>query len=399
MITPQVSALASTRRLLTILSCLSCLSCLSLVQACNRQADPPPPPLTAATAARPPAPVAAAAESEQLPLQTRTEQLDEGTRARNKAIATQQKTLARARVGFDTSGTEELTPDQRKLLEDRIAHERGSRKNLLQEILDQDVKIRDLRAKLDSLSKGLPASHVAVAGDRHDRIAMNFLLTQGVSADAAYQLISKLNLEEALVPGFRVWTYYNNGQFGTWVTQGTATISPAERQKRLREETENLRAESAALMQKAAALQKSNSELTQRAETGEAEARAALKAAEDAAAARARNEAAHANTVYYAIGTKKSFEGARIIDGKLRLMTLDIPDSQALNLSERQVVTFEPQSYDPKLKRVKRIRLAPTSFVEGEDYSITVLGDVGIELKILNTSKFSKAGRFLVVIE
>jgi hypothetical protein len=378
--------------------CVSLIAALAAAPACSRQSEPPAPPLTA-TSGRPPAPVAAASSDEQVPLQAKTQMLDEGTRERERIIAEQRKDLGRARVGFDPSATEELTPEQRQLLEDRITKERGSRKSLLQEILEQDAKIRDLRGKLESLSKGLPANHVAAAGDRHDRIAMNYLLAQGVAADAAYQLISKLSLEDALVPGFRVWTYYNNGQFGTWVTQGSAPISPAERQKRLREETENLRAESKALMQQALALKDSNQKLASRAETGEAEARAALKAAENESAARQRSEAARANTVHYAIGTKRSLESARIIDGRLRLLSLDIPDAQPLNLAERQAVTFEPQSYDPRLKRVKRIRVAPSSFVEGEDYSVTALGDVGVELRIVNTAKFIAAGRFLVVIE
>jgi hypothetical protein len=377
---------------------VSLIAALAAVQACNRQTEPPAPPLTAATG-RAPAPVAAATSDEQVPLQAKTQMLEEGTRERDRMVDDQRKDLRRARVGFDASATEELTPEQRQLLEDRIGNERGSRKSLLQEILNQDAKIRDLRGKLESLAKGLPASHAAVAGDRHDRIAMNYLLAQGVAADAAYQLISKITLEESLMPGFRVWTYYNNGQFGTWVTQGSAPISPAERQKRMRDEFENVKAESKALMAQNLAQRDSIAKLTQRAETGEAETRAAMKAAENESAARLRAESARASTVQYAIGSKRSLESARIIDGRLRLLSLEIPDAQPLNLAERQTVTFEPQSYDARLKRIKRIRVAPSSFVEGEDYSVTALGDVGVELRIVNTAKFIAAGRFLVVIE
>jgi hypothetical protein len=355
--------------------------------ACNRQADPPPPP----AATLPPAPpTTAAPEAEQLPLQTRTEELEEATRQRSRAVDEQRADLKRARTGFEGT-SEELTPEQRQLLADRIARERGSMRSLLQEILDQDVKIRELRTRLESLSEGLPASHVAVAGDRHDRIAMDYLISQGVSAQAAYQVVSKLNLDDALIPGFRVWTYYNKGQFGTWVTQGSAGISPVERQKRLREEAEMLRAESKALMGQNTQLRTSNENL-------KAEVDAALKVAAAAAEAKAQSEAL-ATTVQYAIGTKKGLEGAKVIDGRLRLLTLDIPDSQPLNLAARQTLTFEPLSYSPPVKRVKRVRIAPTDFVDGADYSVTALGDVGMELRILNPQKFIKAGRFLVVIE
>src|SRR5689334_16621317 len=113
------------------------VACLATVPACSRQSEPPAPPLTstsAATPARPPSPVAAASDAEQVPLQTQTQQLDDGTRQRARAIDDQRRDLKRAKVSFEATSVEELTPEQRQLLEDRIAHERGSRKNLLQEI-------------------------------------------------------------------------------------------------------------------------------------------------------------------------------------------------------------------------------------------------------------------------
>lgn len=358
------------------------------VSGCSAPAEPPPPPVAAV-------PVAAAPEVEQQPLQEQTRELEDGTRERSRAVQQQRSALKRAGVSAEGEANEELTPAQRALLEERVARERGSRKNLLQEILDQDVRIRDLRTRLDTLSKNLPASHVAAEGDRHDRIAMNFLLAQGVAADAAYQIVSKLNLDDALIPGFRVWTYYANGQFGTWVTQGTAGISPADRQKRLREEAETLRAEQAELIGQNTALRTTNEQLQQRAEAGEADASAAIAAAEAASAA----AVAASNQVRYVIGSKKMLERARVIDGRLRLLTLDLPESQTLNLAARQSIVFEPQSYDPGLKRVKRVRVAPTSFVEGVDYEARVVEDVGYELRILNPSKFIAAGRFIVVME
>lgn len=362
---------------------------------CGTPAEPPPPPVAAV-------PVAAAPDAEQQPLQARTQELEDGTRERARVVEQQRGAAKRAGVGLEGEANEELTPEQRALLEERVARERGSRKNLLQEILDQDVRIRELRTRLDTLSKGLPASHVAAPGDRHDRIAMNFLLAQGVAADAAYQIVSKLNLDDALIPGFRVWTYYANGQFGTWVTQGTAGISPADRQRRLREEAETLRAEQAELIGQNTALRSTNEQLQKRAEAGEADASAAIAAAEAASASAAAASAAAAeasNQVRYVIGSKKMLERARVIDGRLRLLTLDLPDSQTINLAARQSIVFEPQSYDAALRRVKRVRVAPASFVEGVDYQALVVEDVGYELRILNPAKFIAAGRFIVVIE
>jgi hypothetical protein len=373
------------------------LALTTAAPACRKQAEPPPPP-SAASPVKAEPPVAAVAEADRVPMQERTQELEEGTRQRARAVADQRADLRRARAGFDAD-VEELTPEQRQLLEDRISKEKGSRKSLLQEILNQDVQIRTLRTRLESIATQVPASHVAAHGDRHDRIAMDFLLSKGVPAEKAYELISKLNLEDALVPGFRVWTYYDNGQFGTWVTQGTATISPAERQRRLREEVETLRAEQNALMGQYSTLKKSAEDLQRRADAGEADARAALSAAEAAAAAARASAEALSNVVHYGIGTKKALEAAKVIDGKLSLKNLDIPEVQSLNLAAQQSIVFEPASYDPKIKKVKRVRVAPASFLEGQDYSVTTVGDVGIELRVLNPDKFLRAGKFVVVIE
>ena len=87
--------------------------------------------------------------------------------------------------------------------------------------------------ELEAESHGLHSLVVEV-GQRHDRIAVDYLVSRGVPAGTAYRLVSQVALHDGLVPGFRVWTYYANGQFGTWVTKGTATISPAEHQRRLR---------------------------------------------------------------------------------------------------------------------------------------------------------------------
>lgn len=361
---------------------------LVFATACGSPSAPPPPPVAAA-------PVAAAPETEQQPLQARTQELDDSARERARTVEQQRAAMKKAGLGFEDESTEELTPEQRALLEDRISKERGGRRNLLQEILEKDKRIGELRARVESLSKGLPESHIAAAGDRHDRIAMNFLLSRGVAADAAYQIVSKLQLDDALIPGFRVWTYYANGQFGTWVTQGTAGISPADRQQRLRDEAETLRAEHTALMEQNTTLRSTNERLLQRAEAGEADASAALNAAE---AARAEAVAA-SNQVRYVIGSKRTLERAHVIDGRLRLLTLELPDAQVINLASRQNIVFEPQSYDAGLKRVKRVRVAPASFVENVDYQAVAMGDVGYELRILNPAKFIAAGRFIVVVE
>ena len=127
----------------------------------------------------------------------------------------------------------ELTDEQRTLLAERIKTEKAGLRTLLQDLIDRDKEVQQMKTRLDQLETQLPASVVAKEGDRHDRIAMNFLVKQGVPAKKAYEIVSQINLQDALVPGFRVWTYYQKGQFGTWVTRGKANITPQEHAKKI----------------------------------------------------------------------------------------------------------------------------------------------------------------------
>ena len=127
----------------------------------------------------------------------------------------------------------ELSDEQRTLLAERIKTEKAGLRTLLQDLIDRDKEVQQMKTRLDQLETQLPASVVSREGDRHDRIAMNFLVKQGVPAKKAYEIVSQINLQDALVPGFRVWTYYQKGQFGTWVTRGKASITPQEHAKKV----------------------------------------------------------------------------------------------------------------------------------------------------------------------
>ena len=133
-----------------------------------------------------------------------------------------------------TVGTD-LTVEQRRFLEESVPEARTiSRRRLIQGILDLDAQLMRTRDALDDVkvkAHGLH-SHVVEVGQRHDRIAVDYLVSRGVPGDGD-RLVSQVALHDGLVPGFRVWTYHANGQFGTWVTKGTAAISPAEHQRRL----------------------------------------------------------------------------------------------------------------------------------------------------------------------
>lgn len=131
-----------------------------------------------------------------------------------------------------------LTPDQKRVLEEKIKNEKDvSIKSLLQDILDKNSDIQNLNARVQELESLLPKPHLVEKGENHYQIAMNFLLNEkGVDKARAMELVERAALFEPIVPGFKIWNFYAEDEYGTFVTQGTAPISPNQIQRRVKKE-------------------------------------------------------------------------------------------------------------------------------------------------------------------
>lgn len=293
----------------------------------------------------------------------------------------------------------DLTDEQRAMLAERIREERAGLRNLLQEILDRNKEIQELRRRVADLGARLPAHVVAREGDRHDRIAMDFLIKQGVSAERAYQLVSQVNLQETMLPGFRVWTYYQNGQFGTWVTQGTAVMSPQEAQRRVRAALESERDEArrAAVEAKAKA-DAASKETGVFIEIAEAERR---KAEEERKIREAEQELTKAlererNTIHYAIGSKNELVRLKAITGNMRqVLSFERAGILTLDSSQTSEIRIDGSAYG--LKRIRRITLVPPVFDPRADVQVTIDGPFAV-IRLLNLEKFRR-NQFIVVLE
>jgi hypothetical protein len=66
---------------------------------------------------------------------------------------------------------------------------------------------------------------------------MNFLLNEkGVDKAKAMELVERTALFEPIVPGFKIWNFYAEDEYGTFITQGTAPISPNQIQRKVKKE-------------------------------------------------------------------------------------------------------------------------------------------------------------------
>jgi len=372
------------------------LAAIAFAVGCNKTAEKPsePPP--------PPEPEVAKATDAQVTslseMAVEYEKLEQQQAATNQRMG-QLITKYQQRGGSLPPGFgAELTDEQRTLLAERIKTEKAGLRTLLQDLIDRDKEMQQMKTRLDQLETQLPASVVAKEGDRHDRIAMNFLVKQGVPAKKAYEIVSQINLQDALVPGFRVWTYYQKGQFGTWVTRGKANITPQEHAKRVLALLEESRdkalkdladtsserdALKTATAEKEAALTRSAEELKAMTETAEQQR------------AEVQRREVESNTLRFIVGSKKALVKSKLLEKNMRKWNPATDHMSTLNLLESQEIPIDAASLG--LSKVKKVTLVPEIFLAGVDYAVTVGGPTAT-LKITQPDKF-KSNRFLIVVE
>jgi len=121
-----------------------------------------------------------------------------------------------------------LSKEEKEVLQRMINEERDiSVKSLIQNTLDKDKQIGNLQLRINELEEKLPSPHVVQRGDSHFDIALNFLKNKKeIETEQAKELINRSMLYDNLIPGFKVWNYYSEGVFGSFITQGDADVSP-----------------------------------------------------------------------------------------------------------------------------------------------------------------------------
>ncbi len=121
-----------------------------------------------------------------------------------------------------------LNKDQLKLIQTMVEKEQDmTYRGMLNQVIDKNTEISKMNAQIDDLKSKLPKPYIVKRGDSHERICLNFLMNEKeVSKEEALRLIDEVRLIDEMMEGFNVWLYYNEGTFGTFVTQGSARISP-----------------------------------------------------------------------------------------------------------------------------------------------------------------------------
>jgi hypothetical protein len=300
-----------------------------------------------------------------------------------------------------------LSPEQKKVLEDKIKSEKDvSIKSLLQDILDKNADIQNLNARLQELEAMLPKPHVVEKGENHYQIAMNFLLNEkGVEKTRAMQLVERTALFEPIIPGFKVWNFYGEDEYGTFITQGSAPISPNQIQRKIKKELVDAKdkavAEKEQLQDDITEMEARRNELISQLDLLGQEKQNMLTRMGDLSQQNQEMQTA-LNSVYYAMDLHKNLTLKGIIKGGfLRATKLQKVDfamfDRWLDLRGEPVITVSAADFG--IGRIKDITIYPSYFVPDADFKVDY-DEVGqnATITILDVKRF-KSEKIAIAIK
>ena len=273
-----------------------------------------------------------------------------------------------------------LSPEQKKVLEEKIKNEKDvSIKSLLQDILDKNNDIQNLNARVQELETLLPKPHLVEKGENHYQIAMNFLLNEkGVDKTRAMELVERTALFEPIIPGFKVWNFYAEDEYGTFITQGSAPISPNQIQRKVKKELVDAKdkaiSEKEQLQSDINEMETRRTELISQLDLLNQEKQSMLTKMSSLNDQNQEMQTA-LNSVYYAMDLRKNLNEKGIIKGGfLRSTKLQKVDTtlfdRSLDLRGDARITVSAAAF--QLGKIKDITIYPSYFKAETDFKIEI---------------------------
>ena len=300
-----------------------------------------------------------------------------------------------------------LSEEERLLLEEKINTESNiSIKNLLAEILSKKSEILELNMHIKNIEKFLPKPHIVSEGENHYQVAMDYLLNiKGIEKKEALDLVERTFLFEPLIPGFKIWNFYSNGEFGSFISQGSASVSPntVSRREKLKltdardsaikerdimaDDIKTLRDKRDSILMQISALNTEKKHLLEKIEELNQENSSIVMSV---------------NSLHYIIDSKKNLlRGGVLKGGFLKSLKLQAVSPElftnSVDLRSEKIIVFNID--DLNIKKIKRIRVFPKFYKSHIDYKVTFREDKqSAQIKILNSDKL-KNERIVIVVE
>jgi len=214
-----------------------------------------------------------------------------------------------------------------------------------------------LKKRLAELETRLGTSRLVTAGDTHFQMAFDFLISQTGKPEAEVRRILRdTRLQEPLLPGFRVWNFWLEDGFCTFVTQGDAPYTPDEAAQQV--------------------LQKQRQEKEQ--------------------------AVTRLNSLFLIIGSLNDLQARGILTGgflkSTRLGNID-PEQFHFAIDLRNQRSLRVRSATLKLKKISNLVFFPREFTPGKDYAIK-FGPNGrwVQITIFNNIAF-RGRRIVIAVE
>jgi hypothetical protein len=287
-----------------------------------------------------------------------------------------------------------LDSDQAEALSQRLGQEKNvSYRGLIQEIVDTHKQVDILQERIRLLQESLPAPYTVQSGDRHLDVALRYLMeNHGLRANQAREAVAQVALVEDLHVGYKIWLLYRDGDFGTYVTQGTASISPGKAQRTAKQRIANriatlveerntaqifadtLQILHDNLQERILFLRSEESQLQSRIATL-AQARDAALAKSDMAEQQGRMLEQQLNSIFYAVNTMDHWKELGVISdpffGGPRVKSLaKVRFSESHDLRAGNILAFSTLTF-PELKRIKKVDVFPRTFKDGQEYIVS----------------------------
>jgi hypothetical protein len=318
-------------------------------------------------------------------LSQKAAELDKLSQQAGAAGADQSRKLKEAGVNDvrPDAATLQLTDEQKNALEERIKAEKNSSyQALLQEVLDKDKELKTLNEKIGRLRAVLPRPDLAKANDSHYGLAMRFLRRKGVPEEKAKALIARVLIVDKLAPGFEVYHFYNNGVYGSWVSQGKAGITPtalqAEEKAKIESERDVAKEKSTKLEEEVADLTAQKAQITADLDALRIEKTNMIKAIE-ALSATSEAQMARLSSLHYLVGNRKALEKDGVIvvpvfaKDRAGANWSDGAFTKALDLRAKDTLTLS--AADAGLQKIAKISVIPGSLVKDKHYTLTLSED------------------------
>jgi uncharacterized coiled-coil DUF342 family protein len=307
-----------------------------------------------------------------------------------------------------------LSDEEREILEEKIIKSKDfTFKSLLRDILDKDNEIAGIKREIDKYEALLPRPHIVIEGENHYQIAMDFLVNEkGIEREKAIYLVERTLLFESLIPDFKVWNFYSGDEYGTFVTQGNAPISPNERMRMNKKELTDAKDKAIADKDK---LEEELKELESKrdkiiSQTNELKSQInALKAEKQDLNNKIKDlfkkeeeMKRKLNSLFYVVDSKNNLIQKEIIKGGFLRRTKLIETSpeyfkESIDLRKKNTIEIFARQFE--LSELYEITLYPKFYKRGTDYKVEIIENKKkAVLTILTVEKF-KTDRVVISVK